>query len=97
MLNLAMRGGGELSWSDPVISSSALMLAWLVVAALFGGLYKPARHGRKVAYLTVASFGFLMLALGTLLLFNTEHGGQKAPHAERSNGVVPSPAGRGEP
>ena len=56
------------------------MLAWLVVAAVFGGLYKPARHGRKVAYLTVASFGFLMLALGTLLLVDTGHGGQKVPH-----------------
>ena len=40
------------------------MLAWLVAAAVFARLYKPARHGRKVAYLTVASFGFLVSALG---------------------------------
>jgi ABC-type uncharacterized transport system permease subunit len=73
----------ELSWNDPVIYSSALMLTWMVTAALFGGLYKPARHGRKVAYLTVASFGFLLLALGTLLLVDTGHGGQRANHSRR--------------
>jgi ABC-type uncharacterized transport system permease subunit len=89
VLNVAARGSGELSWSDPVISSSALMLAWLVAASLFGGLYKPARHGRKVAYLTVASFGFLLLALGTLLFFDTGHGGQKAGHLPRPGDVVP--------
>ncbi|HTU24314.1 MAG TPA: cytochrome c biogenesis protein CcsA, partial [Pirellulales bacterium] len=45
-VSLARHGNRELSWSDPVIFSSALMLAWLVAAALFGRLYKPARHGR---------------------------------------------------
>ena len=92
VLNVAARGSGELSWSDPVISSSALMLAWLVAAALFGGLYKPARHGRKVAYLTVASFGFLLLALGTLLL--GRHGpwrpADRSLTTGRPNGAVPS-------
>ncbi len=90
VLNVTARGNQELSWSDPVISSSALMLAWLVVAAVFGGLYKPARHGRKVAYLTVVSFGFLMLALGTLLLVDTRHGGQRAGHNQRPAATVPA-------
>jgi ABC-type uncharacterized transport system permease subunit len=87
VLNVAARGDRELSWSDPVISSSALMLAWLVAAALFEGFYKPARHGRKVAYLTVASFGFLLLALGTLLLVDTRHGGQRAGRLERPSPI----------
>jgi len=93
VLNVAARGNRELSWSDPVISSSALMLAWLAAAALFEGLYKPARHGRKVAYLTVASFGFLLLALGTLLLVDTGHGG--AGRSQRPGAAVPMtlPAG----
>ncbi len=68
---------GELPWSDPVIWSSALMFAWLLAAATFNAVYRPSRRGRKVAYLTVASFGFLVVALAVLLLVNTEHGGQK--------------------
>jgi len=67
----------ELPWSDPVVWSSGLMLSWLVAAALFNAFYKPARHGRKVAYLTVANFVFLLISLGVLMLVNTEHGGQK--------------------
>jgi ABC-type transport system involved in cytochrome c biogenesis permease subunit len=84
VLNLAARGHGEISWSDPVISSSALMLAWLIAAALFNVFYKPARHGRKVAYLTVASFGFLAIALGTLLLVDTGHGGQPGENSRHA-------------
>ena len=57
----------ELPWSDPVIWTSCLLLVWLATAAIFGVLYKPARQGRKVAYLTVASFMFLVLALGLRL------------------------------
>jgi ABC-type uncharacterized transport system permease subunit len=70
-------GATELPWSDPVIWSSALMLAWLVAAALFNAVYRPSRRGRKVAYLTVVSFVFLVVALCVLLLVNTEHVGQK--------------------
>lgn len=80
VLNLSLRGEGELSWNDPVIWSSAVMLSWLVAASLFNAVYKPARHGRKVAYLTIASFGFLALALATLLLVDTGHGGHAATH-----------------
>ena len=85
ILNVIDRGGtGELPWTDPVIWSSGLMLAWLVAAAIFNGVYRPARRGRKVAYLTVASFGFLVLALATLLLVNTAHGGSRAATDKRT-------------
>ncbi|HEX3726153.1 MAG TPA: hypothetical protein VHV08_07915, partial [Pirellulales bacterium] len=78
ILNVIDRGHtGEVPWSDPVIWSSAAMLAWLVAAALFNACYRPARRGRKVAYLTVASLLFLIVALGSLVWVNTEHGGQK--------------------
>ncbi len=81
ILNL-IGGKTQLPWTDPVVWSSGLMLAWLVAAALFNVFYKPARHGRKVAYLTVVSFVFLAVVLGMLLLVNTQHGGQKrSPHA----------------
>ncbi len=76
VLNLTVRGQDELSWGDPVIWTSAAMLGWLVAATVFNGVYRPARHGRKVAYLTVASFGFLAIALATLLWVDTGHGGR---------------------
>ncbi len=60
-----------------MIWSSALMLVWLVAAAAFNAVYRPARRGRKVAYLTIVSFLFLVVALAVLLLVNTEHGGAK--------------------
>ena len=55
---------GTISWSDPVIWSSAVLFLWLLSAAMFSVLYRPARQGRKVAYLVVASFLFLVLELG---------------------------------
>jgi hypothetical protein len=61
-------------WRDPLVVSSSAMLAWLAAAALFNLTYRAARQGRKVAYLTVASFLFLALVLGTLLV-EAQHGG----------------------
>ena len=68
----------ELPWTDPIIWSSGLLLAWLVAATGFAQFYRPARAGRKVAYLTVASFVFLVLSLGSQWLLPTHHslGGQ---------------------
>jgi len=71
----------ELPWSDPVIWTSCLLLAWLATAAVFGVVYRPARQGRKVAYLTVASFLFLVLALGLRLLLPSGH----SPRGEMQN------------
>ncbi|MEX0677799.1 MAG: hypothetical protein WD063_12030 [Pirellulales bacterium] len=75
ILNLLERAeGGALEWSDPVIWSSALMFVWLSTAAVFNVVYRPARRGRKVAYLTVVSFGFLVVALAMFLLVDSGHG-----------------------
>ena len=68
-------------WTDPVVWSSELLLVWLFAALLFNWLYKPARQGRKVAYLTVASFLFVILAVG-LALF--------AKHASREDNAGPN-------
>ena len=56
----------RLPWSDPVILSTWLMFFWLLAAVVLSAVYRPARQGRKVAYLTLASFVFLaiMLAVG---------------------------------
>lgn len=73
-------GGGrveDLPWTDPVVWTTGIMLAWLVAAALFNLLYQPARQGRKVAYLTVANFVFLAVALGVFMLGDSHQSGKK--------------------
>jgi CDP-diglyceride synthetase len=75
VLMLAKRTQGEVTipWSDPVVVSSSLLVGWMLAAWLFSIFYKPAQQGRKVAYLTVASFVFLVIALVSILA-PTEHG-----------------------
>jgi ABC-type uncharacterized transport system permease subunit len=70
----------ELPWNDPIIWTSALLVGWMLTAAGFSIFYKPARQGRKVAYLTVASFVFLVLSIGLRLLLPTQHGTTHPPH-----------------
>jgi len=65
LLNVVSR---HLPWSDPVVWTTTLMFAWQLAAALFNKFYPPARGGRKVAYLTIASFLFLTLSLGAYLI-----------------------------
>ena len=58
----------QLPLEEGVVVSSAVLLFWLIAVLVFEYLYKPARQGRKVAYLTVASFVFLALVLGAVIL-----------------------------
>ncbi len=60
-------------WTDPVVASLAAMLLWLVVAEVFRWVYPAARRGRKVAYLTVAAFVFLLLVLAAVTLRDSLH------------------------
>lgn len=78
LLNVVNRSESDaktLPWSDPMILSSGLLLLWMLAAAAFSVLYRPARQGRKVAYLTVASFLFLVIVLAVQLVVPTLHGG----------------------
>lgn len=72
-----LKSGGEATsslWTDPVVLTSSAMLGWLLAAAAFRWVYPPARTGRKVAYLTIAAFGFLAITLISLAMRGT-HGG----------------------
>lgn len=60
-------------WTDPVVLALGGMLAWLLVAEAFRLIYPAARRGRKVAYLTVAAFVFLLLALAAVTLEDSLH------------------------
>lgn len=72
-----------ISWTDPVVLSSGVLFLWLISATIFELVYKPAHQGRKVAYLTMASFVFLGLALWFVL-----QGG----HAEQVQRPAPTPS-----
>ena len=76
--------GGQTSvpWTDPVVLALGGMLAWLLVAEAFRVIYPAARQGRKVAYLTVAAFVFLLLALGALNLEDSLHAKPTTPPGE---------------
>lgn len=71
-LNLVQRPVG-MPWTDPVVWTSGGLFLWLVAVLLFESLYKPARQGRKVAYLTLASFVFLGLVLCIVLFGPSQH------------------------
>lgn len=91
ILNLVNRGKQDaLSWTDPVVISSLITTMWLMIAALFLAIYRPARQGRKVAYLTFVSFAFLLMALAIALLLDTEHG---SAHTSRAAAEVATPTG----
>lgn len=60
-------------WSDPVVLSLGGMMLWLVAAEVFRLVYPAARQGRKVAYLTVAAFVFLLLVLAAMTSEDSLH------------------------
>jgi ABC-type uncharacterized transport system permease subunit len=64
-------------WSDPVVWSFGLLVLWTAVVALFSAIYRPARQGRKVAYLTVGNFICLVLFLGARTVVESDHGSGK--------------------
>ena len=91
ILNFVNQSNDEryIRWSDPVIISSAVLLAWLLAALLFEFFYRPAREGRKVAYLTIFSLVFLLMVLGFALLGEHAAGDvtwNAAPPAWRAGG-----------
>ncbi len=67
---------GEIPWTNRGIMLSGVLFVWLASATMVEFLYAPASRGRKVAYLTLASFGFLVLAMSGVL--TTSHGGSTA-------------------
>jgi ABC-type uncharacterized transport system permease subunit len=86
LLNLTLHVGQSavVPWTDPVVWTSAVLLVWLLVVLVFNGIYKPARQGRKVVYLTVACFLFLTMELGIILLVPSAH----TPPASVTDGLT---------
>jgi hypothetical protein len=61
----------RLSWGDPTVLST--LIVWLLMCAA-GWFYRPSREGHRVAYLTLVSFLFLIIALSMGLFLRTGHG-----------------------
>lgn len=70
---------GSISWTNGGIILSLVLTLWLVAATALEFFYGPARQGRKIVYLTLASFGFLVLALYGVL--SSDHGRSRLPPA----------------
>ena len=68
----SVAGAGSIPWSDPVIWTSAVLFLWLLLATIVSVFYKPARRGRKVAYVVTISFLFLLLEL--VIVWQVGHG-----------------------
>jgi ABC-type uncharacterized transport system permease subunit len=76
-------GQDRLPLYDPLVVSTLSMFIWLLAAVVISQVYKPARQGRKVVYLTLISFVFLAAALALGLSLKTQHGGGR--NLEKSN------------
>lgn len=63
---------GNVGWTDRGVLLSTLLLVWLLGATGVEYFYAPASRGRKAIYLTLASGGFLVLAMIGVL--TTSHG-----------------------
>jgi ABC-type uncharacterized transport system permease subunit len=72
----------RLSWNDPVVLSTWLLFFWLLAAAVLSAVYRPARRGHKVAYLTLASFVLFVLMLAVGLLMDSRHWGRAEKGSE---------------
>ncbi len=87
---------GAVPWTDPVVVSLSGMLSWLIAAEAFRLAYPAARRGRKVAYLTLAGFVFLVLTLAAFMQADGVHGAGdgkleiRNPKSETASGLDPS-------
>ena len=84
-INLIQRNGLEgpaIAWSSPVIWTSAILFVWLLAISLLGSFYKPAQQGRKVAYLVVSSFLFLIFELA--IVWMAGHAANDSPKPQNT-------------
>lgn len=65
LLNQASRQAGHegIPWNDPTVLTVQLLFLWLMIACTVALLYRPARRGHMIAWLSVIAFLFLLGAL----------------------------------
>ncbi len=79
---------GHVGWTDRGVLLSVLLLVWLLGATGLEFFYAPASHGRKAVYLTLASLGFLVLAMIGVL--TTSHGQSQDPSSNQGSTSIAS-------
>ena len=89
---------GEVGWTEGGVLLSGLLFLWLLAASALEFFYVPASRGRKAVYLTLASLGFLILAMVGVL--TSSHGRRDVSSMNSSShtingGLKPSSADRG--
>jgi len=94
VMRLATAGVASIRWTDPVVVSLGAMLGWLVLAEGFRLIYPAARRGRKVAYLTVAAFLFLIATLLSFTLRDSFHQTPEPAASGTASTGSPPPRGR---
>lgn len=68
---------GQFSWADPIVWRLGAVVLWLAVVATFTVVYKPARQGRKIAYLTIMSAIVVLVSISLGRLLPSGHGAPK--------------------
>ena len=76
----------DLLWKDWVVFGTLLMFGWLLLHVVIGAFYRPIRQGRKVAYLTLVSFIFLVALV--VMFATTKHGGAEERKAGNEESQV---------
>jgi ABC-type uncharacterized transport system permease subunit len=79
---------GQFSWTDPVVWRFVGVVVWQTAVTAFLTFYKPARQGRKVAYITIASFVITVVSLGIGRLLPSEHGAPKKAQVNVEHGAI---------
>lgn len=90
LTQLAQDDAHRLSWTNPVVLSLSLMTAWLLTAEVFRLIYPAARRGRKVAYLTMAAFVFLLLVFASFMWADSFHSNGLRLESQAARSVIPS-------
>lgn len=73
----------KVAWTDPVVWSSAILFFWLLMITLFNRFYQPVKQGRKVAYLMVCCFLFLIFELA--IVWIAGHAASEQQPAQKSS------------
>ena len=82
---------GRISWTDPTVWRLVVVVAWELAVAAFVTLYRPARQGRKAAYLAIASAAVVLASIGLGHLLPSDHGAPPR-ETERRNAGAPGPS-----
>lgn len=80
---------GQVGWTDRSVLFSCLLFAWLLTSTWVEYTFPAAHRGRKIVYLTMASFGFLVLAM--LGVLTSAHGQSASLSGPRSGAFRPRP------